>query len=186
VGLSPPDPPLTDGVVVLRPFDKRDLSAIDEALRDADVEQWFGKSTFSAREFLENKQRRWSDGTSAAFAVCDAGDDAVCRGQVFIEPGEEGRAEVGYWVLAASRGRGRASRAVVLASLWAFAELRIGRLQLWAEPENVASQRVAERAGYQTEGVLRSYIERGGARRDVILYSLLPSDPAVSHFANPS
>jgi [ribosomal protein S5]-alanine N-acetyltransferase len=181
VAFRPPDPPLTDGIVVLRPFDARDLPALEESSRDPDIRRWFGSSRRSARELLENKRRGWVDGTGAFFAVCDAQKNAACLGQVFVEPGEDRRADVGFWLLPWARGGGRAVRAVTLASLWAFREAGIERLQLWVEPANVPSTRVAERSGFQAEGVLRSYIEREGVRRDVVFYSLLPGDIAAEH-----
>lgn len=102
---------------------------------------------------------------------------------------DAGRADVGYWLLPEGRGRGCATRAVLLISEWAIRELGIVRLQLWAEPENVASLRVADRRGYQREGVLRSFEEVGGRRVDSVMFSLLPSDlaaPFANRFANPS
>jgi RimJ/RimL family protein N-acetyltransferase len=55
--------------------------------------------------------------------------------------------------------------------------MRLGRLQLHTDPENVASQRVAERAGFTREGVLRAYNgRRDGTRADAVVYSLLPQD----------
>jgi RimJ/RimL family protein N-acetyltransferase len=44
------------------------------------------------------------------------------------------------------------------------------------EPANRQSQRVAERNGFQREGVLRSYTEIDERRVDNISFSLLPSD----------
>jgi RimJ/RimL family protein N-acetyltransferase len=44
------------------------------------------------------------------------------------------------------------------------------------EPDNLASIRVAERAGFRREGRLRDYIELKGSRRDVYMYSLLPEE----------
>ena len=49
--------------------------------------------------------------------------------------------------------------------------MAVARLELWVEPWNTASQRVAERAGFQREGVLHSYIEVEKTRRDVIMYA---------------
>ena len=68
------------------------------------------------------------------------------------------------------------TRAVRLASEWALGEGGIARLQLWAEPENLASQAVAARSGYRREGVLRKYDEIGGRRVDSVMFSLLPED----------
>ena len=183
--ISRPEGPLTDGVVALRPFDERDLPAIDEGLRDREIQRWFDVSRLTAREYLERKTRAWVNGEAASFAVCDAADHQACLGQVFIELDDDGRADVGYWLLPAARGRGLAVRAVALAAEWAFREGQIARLQLRAEPANVASVRVAERCRFRAEGVLRSFIERDGIRRDVVLYSLLPRDISADS-ANPS
>jgi RimJ/RimL family protein N-acetyltransferase len=63
-------------------------------------------------------------------------------------------------------------------SEWAFEALELARLQLITEPENLASQRVAEKAGFQREGLLPAYAELKGRRPDFHMYSLLPEDPA--------
>jgi RimJ/RimL family protein N-acetyltransferase len=60
---------------------------------------------------------------------------------------------------------------------WAFEALSAARVQLVAEPENEPSLRVAEKAGFTREGVLRSYMEFNGRRRDGVMYSLLRQDP---------
>jgi RimJ/RimL family protein N-acetyltransferase len=81
------------------------------------------------------------------------------------------------------RGKGRATRAVRLIASWALPEMRLGRLQLHTDPENVASQRVAERAGFTREGVLRGYNgRRHGTRADAVVYSLVPQDLAPTRF----
>jgi ribosomal-protein-alanine N-acetyltransferase len=63
-----------------------------------------------------------------------------------------------------------------LSAGWALGELRISRLQLYVEPWNVASQRTAERVGFQREGLLRSWQQVGEERRDMIMYSMLGVD----------
>jgi len=66
-------------------------------------------------------------------------------------------------------------------------ERRLARLALSTEPENRASQRVAERAAFQREGVLRSDAKRSDGRRaDAVFYSLLPSDVGTRRLADPS
>jgi RimJ/RimL family protein N-acetyltransferase len=85
-------------------------------------------------------------------------------------------AETGYWVKREARGRGVAPRALELVARWALVERGIARLQLHAEPGNVASQRVAEKAGFVREGLMRSAIELKGERRDALLYSRVRED----------
>ena len=90
----------------------------------------------------------------------------------------EGRqAEAGYIVAASARGRGVAVRALVLLTDWAFEELGLERIELRITPENAASIKVAERAGYMREGVLRSVHFKQGKRTDLVVYSRLKSDP---------
>lgn len=84
--------------------------------------------------------------------------------------------QIGYWMKREARGRGVATRALRLVSEWGFEELRLARLQLITEPENLASQRVAEKAGFQREGLLRAFAEIKGRRPDFYIYSLLPGD----------
>jgi RimJ/RimL family protein N-acetyltransferase len=174
VPLVPPDPALSDGVVFLRPFDLRDADRVGQALRDPEIVRWFGASDLTAEEFIARKERGWQNGTAGAFAICDRGGSLV--GQVFVELGERAIAGVGYWLLPAGRGRGHATRAVKLLSGWALAELAVARLEIWHEPGNIASQRVAERSGFIREGLRRSYWLRGDRRIDAVYYSLLPTD----------
>jgi RimJ/RimL family protein N-acetyltransferase len=69
-----------------------------------------------------------------------------------------------------------ATRAVRLLSGWALRELRLPRVQLLADVDNVASQRVAEKAGFRREGVLRQALEIKGRRSDCVMYSLLQGE----------
>lgn len=65
-------------------------------------------------------------------------------------------AEVAYWVRPEERGRGLATRALCLLTGWAH-ENGLTRLWLEIDPENAASLRVAERAGYVLERHLPSH-----------------------------
>jgi RimJ/RimL family protein N-acetyltransferase len=64
---------------------------------------------------------------------------------------EEG--SVGYWLRRSARGRGAMTEALTAIVAWARAEQRIRRLVLTAHPDNIASQRVAERAGFTRVGI---------------------------------
>jgi RimJ/RimL family protein N-acetyltransferase len=70
-----------------------------------------------------------------------------------------------------------ATRVLQLASRRAFDALGRARLELWTEPENVASQRLAERAGFRREGVLRGYGDIDGRRVDAVFFGRLAGDP---------
>jgi RimJ/RimL family protein N-acetyltransferase len=83
-------------------------------------------------------------------------------------------------VIRSARGRRAAVRSLQALALWAFRDLRIPRLQLYVEPWNTASIVTAERAGFAREGLMRSWQEVGGSRRDMYMYARLPGDPVPS------
>jgi RimJ/RimL family protein N-acetyltransferase len=174
MSLPVPDPPLSDGVVVLRPPDERDLPAIGRALTDPDIVRAFGASGQSAEELLELNRRRWRNDEAATFAICDTA--GVCCGHVFVNLAPSRRATIGYWLLPEARRRGLATRSVRLLSAWALRTLDIARLGLLTEEWNRDSQRVAERAGFHREGVLRAWTEVDGRRVDNVCFSLLAQD----------
>ncbi|MET7686236.1 GNAT family N-acetyltransferase [Streptomyces sp. NPDC005423] len=63
-------------------------------------------------------------------------------------PDQEGRAEVGYDLVADARGHGYASEALTALSDWALARDDVRTLVAAIEPGNLASRAVAVRAGY--------------------------------------
>jgi RimJ/RimL family protein N-acetyltransferase len=95
---------------------------------------------------------------------------------VGVKPWDAGMAEIGYWLAPEARGRGAATRALVLLSRWTLREWPIGRLHLMADVDNTASQAVAERAGFTREGVMRSGMLARGVARDHVVFSLLPGE----------
>ena len=88
-------------------------------------------------------------------------------------------AEIGYWMAADARGRGIGTRATRMLAEWALMSLGLERLELLAHPDNEASQRLAERAGFTREGTLRRYRRRHGVREDLVMFSMLAEDLAA-------
>ncbi len=183
--LAAPDPPLSDGVVTLRQWRHDDVGELVACLDgDEEIARWldmipqpYGET--EARLWVDQATSYWSEGTAAPFAVVGAGGGELLGGVGFRWVGEEhGVGEVGYWIRERERGRGLTTRAVNLISRWACEELGCERLQLRADEENGPSQRVAEKAGFQREGVLRSvhYNARLNRRVNYVMYSLLRSE----------
>ena len=86
-------------------------------------------------------------------------------------------ATLGYWMGCAHAGRGIMTEAVVAVSLHGFDRLRLARIEAGCLPDNVASIRVLEKAGFLREGQARAYLEIAGSRRDHLLFARLASDP---------
>lgn len=128
-----------------------------------------------ARAF-DRQHARLADGDGYSFAIADStSGEAVGQIGLCLAGMRDGRASVSYWVVAAHRGRGLAGHALRALSRWGLNQPGSHRLELYVEPWNVASWRAAERAGYEREGLLRSWQQVGDERRDMFMYSLLPS-----------
>ena len=84
----------------------------------------------------------------------------------------DGRAEIGYWLAPWARKRGYATEAVTAVCAYGFAT-GLHRIELLAATGNHASQRVAERAGFTREGVLREAELHARGRVDLVLFGLL-------------
>jgi RimJ/RimL family protein N-acetyltransferase len=180
-------PTLAAGSFQLRPFTLADIDTVREASSDphipliTTVPAAFTED--EGRRFIERQWSRAVQGTGYSFAIADA-DAGRAVGQIglWLKDLSEGRASAGYWVVRSARGRRAAGRALQALALWALDELQIPRVELYVEPWNTASVMTAERAGFQREGLLRSWQEVGGTRRDMYMYARLPGDLAPSTF----
>jgi [ribosomal protein S5]-alanine N-acetyltransferase len=175
-------PVLAAGPFQLRAFKMSDLDVVRQATADplipliTTVPSVFTED--EGRSFIERQWSRSEQGTGYSFAIADAVTDrAVGQVGLWLHGIAQGRASVGYWVARQTRGRGTAAFAVGSVARWAHRELHIPRLELYVEPWNMASIRTAERAGFQREGLLRSWQEVGGEPKDMFMYSRLATDP---------
>lgn len=83
-------------------------------------------------------------------------------------------AECGMWIRSDAAGKGLGSSVLVELLRWGFSDWPWLRISWRCSGANVASQRVAEKAGMLREGVLRSHaIDPGNVRRDTVCYAAL-------------
>ena len=176
-----PAPPLADAAVRLRPWRDADVDPAHAATRDPLIPRYTrvpkDQTKLGLRAFIAEREVRRRAGEVLSFVIADATSDAFLGTVALLRfDWDENRTEVGYWLAPGARGRGVATRAVTLLARWALLELGMARLSLTTDVGNLASQAVAERAGFTREGVLRSFQERDGRRFDIVMYSLLPED----------
>ena len=115
------------------------------------------------------------EGSLLHFVIADRVTDSFL-GETMLALGEHRVGEVGCCLVPAARGRGIATEALRLLTDWSFTALGLGRVQVFVAPENLPALRLAESAGFQREGVLRSYSEHDGERLDAVVLSRLPGD----------
>lgn len=171
-------PRLSDGTVLLRAWQDDDLEAIAAASHDPEVTRWTrvpeSNTVEHVRAFRADQAPWIMSGHYAAWVICV---HERPRGVIDLRLELEGdRASIGYWLGAAARGCGFMTRAVRLVTAWALRERSLARVEIRVATGNRASHRVAERAGFVREGVLRSYQELKGERQDLVLFSRLPGD----------
>lgn len=166
---------------VLRAWELGDLPLVAEASTDdyipliTTVPAPYSRAAGEA--FVRRQWERASTGSGYPFVIVRI-EDGRPLGMIglWLKDLDEGRASVGYWLAGSARGQGVAAEALRAVTHWALRDLRIPRVQLCAEPWNVASQRTAERVGFQREGLLRGWQQVGDERPDMLLYSMLGVD----------
>jgi RimJ/RimL family protein N-acetyltransferase len=162
-GLSLPEPPLVDPAagVALRPWRATpgDVSALVAAWSDPSVAEGTqppeDRSTAAAEAWIAGAPARLDAGLALDLVIAAAADDEVL-GEVGLRNVDRvrRRAEIGWWIGAAHRGRGRAAPAVVLLAAWAAGPpLRLRQVWGRISPANPASAAVARRAGFRRLGV---------------------------------
>lgn len=175
-----PAAPLSDAGVALRTWREDDVPAIAAMSRDPETIRWTsvpeGFDEDAARIWLALQPGRLRAGDGVSLAITEPPDDRPLGSIGVRVLHGRGIAEVGYDVAAGARGRGLATAALTLVSRWALAALPIERLQLTTHADNLASQRVAEKAGYTREALLRSWADQRGTRVDLVMWSLLPGE----------
>lgn len=178
--LDPPLPPPSDGEIALRPFEDDDAARFATLNRDPAIERYTRMSVprdpRDAAEWIDRARRGWEGEGPWRFAVADARSNELL-GYIGIRL-VDGNGQIGYWVRREARGRGVATRALRLLARWALDSAGFARIQLLVEPRNEPSRRVAEKAGFRAEGVLRRYVDLGDRRVDGIMFGLLPEDLA--------
>ncbi len=147
---------LRDGDLVLRSWTEDDVPALVAGCNDAQVRRWLPTIPvpYTAEDAL-------------AFVRGEVQPDEqtlrddprrVGRGLGIGLTANGHRGTIGYWVAAeCTWSRHLHARAARL-SRFALEELQLQRLELITDPDNVASQRVAEKVGFQREGVLRAHL----------------------------
>jgi RimJ/RimL family protein N-acetyltransferase len=169
---------MSDGVIVLRRSEERDVPLIADASNDPETMKWLDDEPLTAerqRDLISRAQRRWRSGRAAPFVIADATTD-LALGLVNVQFDDEEVAGVAVSVFPDARGRGVGSRALRLAGKWAMLELGLQRVYAEAAAENVASIRAIEKAGFQREGLLRAHCKTHGRRHDCVMFSVVPSD----------
>ncbi|MFL6067148.1 MAG: GNAT family N-acetyltransferase [Gaiellaceae bacterium] len=111
---------------------------------------------------------RASDATGRCFLVCRQEDDALAGVYNLsqIARGFFQSAYLGYYAFEPHAGQGLMSEGLDLVLRHSFRGLKLHRLEANIQPDNDASRRLVERAGFGYEGYSPRYLKIGGRWRD--------------------
>jgi ribosomal-protein-alanine N-acetyltransferase len=84
-----------------------------------------------------------------------------------------GETELGYFIVPNERNKGYVSEAIDTMVDYLFLSKDVERIQAKADPENIASWKALEKAGFKREGILRKTFHCRGKWRDDCMYSIL-------------
>jgi RimJ/RimL family protein N-acetyltransferase len=131
-------------------------------------------------EWLRADDRRsWRDGGALHFMMLDRERSKIVGSiGAFHLDWDVRSAEIGYGVRSDERGRGFASEALAAVSRWMLTDGGIQRAWLTANTDNLASVRVAEKAGFHREGTLRRAGLEDDGLHDQAVFSLLDDEIA--------
>ena len=130
----------------------------------------------ATKEFLE----LWDKDEFYMFNIVDASTNEVL-GFVLLNHINRTHqiANLGYTVRTSRVGQGIASKAARLAAQYGFETLGLQRVEIVVRPENIASLKVAEKAGAVREALLRNRLRHHGSPCDAFMHSLIPEDLGI-------
>lgn len=175
---------LSDGVIGLRRFTLDDVPrlfiAVHESMPQLSAWMVWAHPDYSLEEssaFVSKCAPGWEKGEQYSFAIVDV-HNGEFLGSVGLSAVNRahGFANLGYWVRAGKLRHGVATSATRMAARFSFENLGFNRVELVVPTANVASQRVAEKAGAKREGILRKRLRLNGAFHDAFVYSLVAED----------
>ena len=180
---------LTDGHIIVRPYREEDAGVLYEAVREsiAEVSPWLpwcheNYSIEESREFITSRRIASQGDEWYSFAIFaqEGGRFLGGVGLNFINRVHQ-MGNLGYWVRTSAVGSGVATSATRLAARFGFEQLGLHRIEIVAAINNIASQRVAEKAGATREGILRKRLLIRGESQNAVLFSLIPGDLGLAN-----
>ncbi len=171
---------MLDGSQVgLRPVREADLDRLWEAHVDiANRGEFFPRGVRSESAFRRTHAETGMWEAEEGTLLITVDDDVVGHVEFFRPVSYWDAYELSYQLYDQDRaGSGYVTEAVRLLVDYLFDTKQRNRVQLVIVPENAASRRVAEKCGFTLEGTCRGAFFNHGRSNDVLMYSLLRSDP---------
>ncbi len=169
---------LTTKKVRLRPLQESDLAHFQRWLADDELRRWLGsvnEQPSVAEEFDWYVSRR-QDPDSILWSIEATDGTLLGNVELRLRP-LNSRAEVGIGIFDREQwGKGYGTEAMRLVLEYAFRELKLNRVELTTDDENVRAIRSYEKCGFVREGLLREHRLIDGRPVDSVAMAVIRSD----------
>lgn len=169
--------------IILRPLREEDIEPIYQACQDQSIAAFtrvpYPYDREMAEEFVRGSDISHRSHQGMVFAI-ELKNERTGRSSLAGTIGLHGLhlsdhcAEVGYWIEKSHRQQGLATTALVMMLNFSLNILEFRRIEGMADFDNLASQRVMERAGMTRDALLRNRVTKpNGDQIDMVLLSVV-------------
>jgi RimJ/RimL family protein N-acetyltransferase len=173
---------LSSGRFTFRPFAEADVPSFVEAVREscATVGKWMSwahdnYTTADAESWFAHCSQERASGSGYEFGIFDAESGSLVGGCGLNQFNTvNGFCNLGYWVRQSWQRRGAGLAAIQTLSVFAFTELKLGRVEIVVAKDNEPSLSLAARSGAIQECLARNRLKVHGKFTDAYVFSLVP------------
>lgn len=175
---------LSDSLILLRQYRSEDLDGMFDAAREsvAEVGRWLpwchrDYTPLETAAWIDSRVNAWNTGQEYSFAIIEKDTGRFVGGCGLNQFDlERLRANLGYWVRTTACRHGFGTAAARLLARFGLTELGLQRIEIVAATDNLASQRVANKAGALREGIARCRLRIRDVPHDAVVFSFIARD----------
>ena len=177
--------PITTDRLIIHPTQAPDAKMLNDAILESFDElhhwmDWCRKATHLSetekytKEAAENWISKKNDEPYLQLVILDKHTNKFIGATSFHHYSWEiPSIETGYWIRTSRSGHGYMTIATNAITQYAFRQLKVKRISLTCDPDNIKSKNIAERLGYTLEGRLKNHRIKpdSGKIGDTLLYA---------------
>ena len=165
----------------LRSIKKSDAETLTELLQDKEISEFtfipYPYKLKDAYEFIEFANKENNKNAGLHLSIEDKQTGQIIGGIGLNAINENHRwGEIGYWLAKKMWGQGIVSQALALMVPYCMDKYDLVRIHAYVRPENPASIKVLEKAGFTQEGLLRKYHFQNNQHHDFYIFSILSDE----------
>lgn len=161
--------------LVLSAPTEEDAPAITAACQDPEIQRWTTLPVPYKPEHAESFIRMVQEDSTLSVTWALRYEGRLI-GMISLMDEGDGAAELGFWMAPEGRGQGLMTEAVLEVCRYGLEQLDLMRISWRAKVGNAGSARIAQKAGFHYEGLLRQGLVARGVRSDGWIASMLPGD----------